>query len=260
MLSRQTRGVPENSPAEATTRDYQRELWIVLGLSLGQSAVYSIISIVAKLTASTPLSQQTTTLNESQSERPLLDLTWQLTGIAFAIVPVLLALYLLSRDRLPVLERLGLDVRSWWQALADLGWGAALAAIIGIPGLGFYFLAQQLGFNTTVAPSGLAAHWWTVPVLVLSALKNAVLEEVIVVGFLMIRLRQIRWGPWAIIGASALLRGTYHLYQGFGGFIGNVAMGVVFAWWFHKRGRVMPLIVAHWLLDIVAFVGYQLVS
>ena len=159
-----------------------------------------------------------------------------------------------------MLERLGLDVRSWWQALADLGWGAALAAIIGIPGLGFYFLAQQLGFNTTVAPSGLAAHWWTVPVLVLSALKNAVLEEVIVVGFLMIRLRQIRWGPWAIIGASALLRGTYHLYQGYGGFIGNVAMGVVFDWWFHKRGRVMPLIVAHWLLDIVAFVGYQLVS
>ena len=31
------------------------EIWIVLGLSLGQSAVYSIISLSAKLTAGRPL-------------------------------------------------------------------------------------------------------------------------------------------------------------------------------------------------------------
>ena len=249
-----------DQPTDATRRDYRREIWIVLGLSLGQSAAYSLISIIAKLTASTPLAQQTTTLNQSQSQRPLLDLTLQLTGIAFAVVPVALALYLLSRDRTPVLQRLGLDVGSGRHALRDLGWGAALAAIIGIPGLGFYFLAQHLGFNTTVAPSGLSACWWTIPVLVISALQNAVLEEVIVVGFLMTRLRQLGWGRWAVIAASALLRGSYHLYQGFGGFIGNVVMGVVFAWWFDKKQRVMPLIVAHWLLDICAFVGYQLLG
>ena len=37
----------------------------MLGLSLGQSAVYSVISLVAKLTAGKPLAQQTATLNAS---------------------------------------------------------------------------------------------------------------------------------------------------------------------------------------------------
>lgn len=242
----------------ATPRDYRREVWLVLGLSLGQSAIYSLISITAKLTAATPLADQTTTLNASQSPRPLLDLTYQLTGIFFALVPVALALYLLARDRIPVLDRLGLSVRNGHRAAVDLGWGAALAALIGIPGLAFYFLAQHLGFNTTVAASGLNLHWWTIPILILAALQNSVLEEVIVVGFLMTRLKQLKVRPWMVIAASALLRGSYHLYQGFGGFIGNVVMGVVFAWWFQKKGRVLPLVIAHWLLDIGAFVGYQL--
>lgn len=269
-----------SAPDDGTTiRDHRREIWIVLGLSLGQSAIYSIISIIAKLTDSTPLAQQTTTLNRAQSERPLLDLTYQLSGIFFALIPVALALYLLSRDRFAggsaprsvgpdrcsqgadgrrsVWQRLGLDLsrRTAW---TDLGWGAVLAAVIGLPGLGFYFLAQHLGFNTTVAPSGLNEHWWAVPVLIIAALENSIVEEVIVVGFLMTRLRQLSWTLPAVIAASAVLRGAYHLYQGFGGFIGNVVMGIVFAWFFHKEGRVLPLVIAHWLLDIVAFVGYQL--
>ena len=32
-----------------------------------------------------------------------------------------------------------------------------------------------------------------------------------------------------IVVASALLRGSYHLYQGWGGFVGNAIMGLVFA-------------------------------
>jgi uncharacterized protein len=81
---------------------------------------------------------------------------------------------------------------------------------------------------------------------------------VIVVAYLSTRLRGLGWPAWAIVGASAVLRGAYHLYQGFGPFLGNVVIGVVFAEWFRRRGRVMPLVLAHALLDVVAFVGYQL--
>jgi hypothetical protein len=35
-------------------------------------------------------------------------------------------------------------------------------------------------------------------------------------------------------------------------------MGVIFALFFLRTRRVMPLVVAHTLLDIVAFVGYAL--
>ena len=105
-------------------------------------------------------------------------------------------------------------------------------------------------------PSALADYWWTVPVLVLQAVKNAVIEEVVAVGYLVSRLRTLAWPPAAIVAASALLRGSYHLYQGFGPFLGNAVMGVIFAEWFRRGGRVMPLIVAHTILDVVAFVGY----
>ena len=50
---------------------------------------------------------------------------------------------------------------------------------------------------------------------------------------------------WTIILAAAALRGSYHLYQGFGPFIGNFVMGVVFGWCYTRWGRVMPLVIAH---------------
>ena len=47
------------------------------------------------------------------------------------------------------------------------------------------------------------------------------------------------------------------LGPGYGPGFGNVVMGVVFALVYWRTRRVMPLVVAHTLLDVVAFVGYQ---
>ena len=223
----------------------------MLLLSLGQSAAYAIVSLIAKLTAGRPLSQQTATLNPSQSPRPFLDLTYQLLGIFFAIVPVLLALYLLGRSR----AELGISLN---RPRFDLGWGFGLAAAIGIPGLLLVYVAARLGLNAQIIPAALQPVWWAVPVLILSAIQNAVNEEVIVVGYLLTRLRDLRWRTPAAIALSAVIRGSYHLYQGFGAFIGNAVMGVIFASFYRRYGRVTPLIVAHSILDIVSFVGYAL--
>jgi hypothetical protein len=59
---------------------------------------------------------------------------------------------------------------------------------------------------------------------------------------------------------SAGLRGTYHLYQGFGGFVGTAIMGVMFGLFYARFGRVLPLVVAHTILDVVSFVGYALLK
>ncbi|MDG4794596.1 CPBP family intramembrane glutamic endopeptidase [Micromonospora sp. WMMD1082] len=231
------------------------ETMLVLGLSLGQSAVYATVSIIAKLTAEGGLSRQTAALNTSASTRPYLDLTYQLLGIVFALLPVLLAVHLLARDPGDPVRTLGLDAR---QPGADLARGAGLAALIGLPGLALFWAAAQLGINATLVPAALPDLWWTVPVLILAAFQNSILEEVIVVGYLMTRLRQLQWRVTAIIATSALLRASYHLYQGFGAFLGNAVMGVVFSLFYLRTRRVMPLVVAHALLDIVAFVGYSL--
>lgn len=252
---------PDPPSGQATEQAARRrigvEVWLVLGLSLGQSAVYSVISLGAKLTAGKPLASQTATLNTPQSVRPYLDLTYQLVGIAFTLMPVALAVWLLTDNGRQtvrqVCERLGIDRRRPW---FDLAAGAGLAALIGLPGIGLYVIGHALGITATVVPTALAPYWWTVPVLILQAVKNAVLEEVIVVGYLVSRLKRLRWPTAAVLAASAILRGSYHLYQGFGPFIGNAVMGLIFAEWYRRKGRVMPLIIAHSILDVVAFLGY----
>ena len=148
--------------------------------------------------------------------------------------------------------------RGWWGR--ESAFGLLLAAAIGIRGLAFSVFARGIGINTTVIPAALDTYWWTVPVLVLMALKAALGEELIVVAYVFDRLKRLGVGPIATIVSSALLRGSYHLYQGFGGFVGNVVMGVVFALVWRRWRRVGPLVVAHALIDIVAFVGYALVK
>jgi hypothetical protein len=239
------------------------EVWIVLGLSLGQSAVYSVVQLLDKMTRA-PLAEGTSTLNRSQSTREYFDLTYQLLDIIFALVPVLLVIYFLTDHR----QSASSDghPRSAFQKLGfnfarpgrDLVQGLGLAALIGIPSLALYAAGRALGITTAIIPSALDAYWWTVPVLILSAMRHAVVEEVIVVGYLMDRFGKFGWSVPLSILASSLLRGSYHLYQGFGPFIGNFVMGVVFAWLYTRTRRVMPLVIAHALLDIVAFVGFSL--
>ncbi len=245
------------------------EVLLVLGVSLGESAVYSILRIIERMTRPEPLSAQTSTMNTSATpERSWLDLAYQLANLAFPLVPVLLALYLLWLAAGPRAwpgddpgvrpwHRIGFDLR---RPRADLGRGVVVAAGIGIPGLAFYLFAREIGINTNVAPANLAENWWTVPIYLLAAVMNGILEEVLMLGWLFLRLRQLQWSWVAVLIVSAAVRGSYHLYQGFGGFAGNLVMGVVFGVLFLRWKRVGPLVVAHTVLDVVAFVGYAVVA
>ncbi|WP_371614838.1 CPBP family intramembrane glutamic endopeptidase [Streptomyces sp. NBC_00454] len=234
------------------------ETLLVLALSLGASGVSALISFIGSLTKPGGLKDQAATLNGSYAPgRPWLDLAWQLFGIASALVPVLLVAHLLTREGAPGLKALGFDRT---RPARDLGRGALVAAGIGSAGLAFYLVARATGFNLTVVPEALPDVWWKFPVLILSAVQNSVVEEVIVLAYLLRRLGQLGWSPMAALIASSVLRGSYHLYQGIGGFIGNMVMGVVFVLAYRRWGRVGPLVVAHALLDIVAFGGYALLA
>jgi uncharacterized protein len=239
--------------AAPSRRRIGAEIGIVLGLSLGASAVYSIVAIINRLTREQALSQQTATLNSSLSDRQVFDLIYQVLAVFFDLMPVALVCYLLWTTTRPHLSRLGLSFD--WPA-RDVAWGTLLALGVGIPGLAFYFFGRAIGISVSVVPTALDAYWWTVPVLLLSAVRAAVVEEVIMVGYLYERLGQLGWGRWRIIISSAILRGSYHLYQGFGAFVANIAMGVLFGWLYTKYGRLLPLVVTHFLLDAAVFVGY----
>jgi len=236
------------------------EVVLVLALSLGRSAVYSVVDLISALLAAEPLSSQQAVLNGSLAPgRPWLDLTLQVLGIAFRLTPVLLVGYLLWRTGDDVRRLfLGPDRRGRYGG--DVVRGALLALGVGSVGIGFYLFTRELGVNLTVVAEDLPGTWWRYPLLVASAAQNALLEECVVVVYLLTRLRQIGLSPRASLLVSAGLRGSYHLYQGFGGFVGNAVMGLLFGWLYQRWGRVVPLVAAHTFLDIGAFLGYAILA
>lgn len=274
-----------------SARTVRWEIVIVLALSLGRSAVYAIVNLIDKWTQA-PLSGQTTTLNPALDDRQLFDLTYQLLDIGFALVPVLLVLHLVwIRGRNP-LRAFGLDFR---RPGRDAAWGIGLFLAMGLGTLAVYAAGRAAGLTTAIVGNALNEYWWTTPVLLLSALRHSLLEEVIVVAWLFDRLgylQQLRAGvrpglpagtsvhpahapgglrTWAsgavvpvnltaVVIACAVLRGAYHLYQGVGPGLGNLLMGLVFGAFYLRYQRVMPLVVAHFLLDAAGFVAYPLLA
>jgi len=234
------------------------EVIIVLALSLGASAVYSVLSLLDILTQPKGLAGAVQHINPSASPREWLDFSYQFVGIALGLAPVALVAYLAWQSN----RQNGFAVLGWVHPLRfkDFAAGFGLAAAIGLPGLGLYFGARALGLAAAIVPSDLPSYWWAVPMLVLAAVRAAALEEFIMIGYLFNRFDQLRWGGWRQILVSAVIRGSYHLYQGFGGFVGNFVMGVVFGWLYKRFGRLQVLLFAHFLLDLVSFVGFALLD
>ncbi|MBO0801482.1 MAG: CPBP family intramembrane metalloprotease [Nocardiopsaceae bacterium] len=253
--------VRDAPPPELTGPERKLARWeivAVFAVSLGASGVYAFVSLIGSLTAHKSLGAQQAVLNGSQAPgRPVLDLFLQLVSLASAAAPVLLAWYLLTRSGEGGFRAIGVDRSQPWR---DLGRGALLAAVIGFTGLGLYLLAYSSGVSLTIVAESLPDTWWRIPVLLLSALQNGLLEEVLVTGYLLTRLRRLGVRPAYAVLISAVLRGSYHLYQGFGGFLGNAAMGVIFGILFLRWKRTTPMIIAHTLIDAVAFVGYALLA
>jgi membrane protease YdiL (CAAX protease family) len=232
------------------------EVFLVFALTLGLSGVRSLLSLLDSLLRPEPLSDQTVALNVPRAAANLIDLAYQLVSAGQLGVWGGLGLYLLWRSGLS-LRTIGLDRD---RVRGDLAGGAGLAALIGLPGLAFYLVTRAIGINLTVVPAALDDVWWRAPVLIVAAFANAWAEEVLVVGYFITRLRQLGWAENASLFAAAVLRGSYHLYQGFGGFLGNLIMGLVYGRYWQRTNRLWPLVIGHTLIDLVAFVGYTLLK
>lgn len=228
------------------------EVGIVLALSIGQSAVYSVLSFVRSLMTA-PLASQATALNPSRAEQAIWDAVYRVFDVFFDLALVALVIYLLWEPARSAFERIGLNFSRIGR---DAGTAVLLLASIGIPGLGLYALSRLMGLTLQVQASELDAAWWTIPLLILSAVRAGLLEEVILNGYLFERLGS----RWRALIAVAALRGLYHLYQGPAMALGNMVMGLVFGWVYLRWRRVMPLVIAHTLLDVIAFVGYPLAA
>lgn len=226
----------------------------MLAVTFGVSALVAVLQLADALLSG--LSGHRVRLNPNQSRYDLINLGLNLVSVAQLVAWGILALYLLWRSGIRP-DGIGLG-RIRWRSDGLLGLG--LAALIGIPGLLLYLVARHLGLNAEVEPSGLHDSWWRIPMLILAAFANGFAEEVVVVGYLITRLRQLGLSQSRAIFVSSALRGVYHLYQGIGAGLGNLIMGVVFGYAWCRTGRLWPLVIAHGIIDTVAFVGYALLS
>jgi membrane protease YdiL (CAAX protease family) len=242
--------VRETAPPPAPTlvppdrRLLAEEVLIVLSLSLLATAVDAFLSF---LRAPVDRSVAVSLFRD-------VELAAQLADILFDLAPVALVVHLARRTR-EGLQPFGLGTAKLGR---DAGWG--VAAGLGVAGVGLvmYLAALALNVNRFVIPIPPLGRWWTGPILVIAAAQNALLEEVVAVGYLIRRLEQIGWSGKVAVATSAILRGSYHLYQGWGGFVSNLALGAVFGYAFLRWRRTWPLVVAHLVVDVLAGVGYIL--
>jgi membrane protease YdiL (CAAX protease family) len=241
------------SPAPAPPR-YGLEVLAVLGVSLGMSGIYALLDwLRTTITVPGGFSNATATvISGSQTSYPWLDLADGLADVLHGVLPAFLALVLLARSPGGPGFGIGLDAHDRRDILRGLGF----CALIGIPGLGLVWAAHALGLNASLEVVNLPDVWYRVPLLLLDAAQNGILEEVVVTGYLLTRLKQMGWSDSRALATESVLRGSYHLYQGTGAFFGNLVMGLIFGWWFQRTQRVVPLIIAHTLIDAISFVGY----
>mgnify|MGYP002721449246 CR=1 FL=1 len=257
-----------DSAIRGSRRFYAWEVGIVLAISLGRSAIYAALNLAERLSLA-PLADQTATVQSARSRHEFFDFAYQLLDNLFALAPVALVLYLVFLHGGNPFRRWGLDFR---RPGRDWTLGVGLFLLIGAGTLVIYGVGRAAGATVQIIPADVAEHWWTTPMLLLTALRHSLLEEIIMIAYLFDRARRI-WpslaagagrpalthrGLWVLVLASAVLRGMYHLYQGFGPGLGNLLMGVIFGWLYLRYGRVMPLVIAHFLLDVVGFLAFPL--
>lgn len=230
------------------------ELAVMLAVTFGVSAVVAVLQLADAVLSGLP--GYRVRLNRDQSRYDLINLGLNLVSIAQLVAWGMLALYLLWRSGIRP-AGIGLGRVRWG---SDTAAGVGLAALIGVPGLLLYLAGRAIGLNADVEAATLHETWWRIPVLVLAAFANGFAEEVVVVGYLITRLRQVGLSQSAAVATAAALRGVYHLYQGFAAGLGNVVMGLVFGYFWCRTGRLWPLVIAHGIIDTVAFVGYLLLA
>jgi len=143
-------------------------------------------------------------------------------------------------------KRLGLEF-----SRSDFAWGLFLVVASYLAYFAVWFAVASLwsGFDAAVASTHLVARGIPVPMSVVVSIVNPIFEEVFLCGYLIAALKD-RIGVAAAINVSMGIRLVCHLYQGPLGVVSIVPIGLVYAFYFARTGRLWPVILAHAVEDL----------
>ncbi len=111
--------------------------------------------------------------------------------------------------------------------------------------------ALQTGHLPTGAP--------TAPELLfgmVDSVQAGVIEELVVLAFVVVTLRQARRPWWEVTVVALLLRGSYHIYYG-PGVLGILLWAALYYWTYLRFRELLPLMVCHAGWDIVGFLSQR---
>jgi len=212
---------------------FRAEFVIVVGMAFGYSAIASLQAALA-----------------GQSGKALLSES-SLTYLLANEVLVLIALAVFLHARGWTFERIGLGASAKESLL-----GIGLALIVEV----VYTIAWTIAVLSSQSIENAGRLFEPVagsidPAVVIAvSILNPIFEEIVLCGYVITALKDR--GPWTAINVSVAIRLVCHLYQGVVGIIFIVPLGLIFAYWYSRQGRLWPLIVAHVLYDFIPLIYY----
>lgn len=176
---------------------------------------------------------------------------------------MVLILWFLNGERI---QDLNLRKGKWWKDIL-LGVGlmvVTLGSFLLISGFVSSLFPSPQGPGTNLLLEELVNNrrfFWimTGPGLLIGA---GIFEELTRV-FLLSRLWKITQGQawrWAVVLFSAVIFGLMHMYQGSAGIVLTGFSGLIMAIFYLKFGRVLPMMIAHYLHDALQFIAVVLLS
>lgn len=134
---------------------------------------------------------------------------------------------------------------SWRGALEGAG---LYLCVVALCQLGALLVPQEAGRPLAEILEKTSVSWSSVIPI---SLVNGTYEEVFLLGYLMRGLR--RHGASTAIGITVLVRMLYHMYQGPAGVVSVALCGIVFGLYYQRRGQLFPVVLAHIIADMAAF-------
>lgn len=177
------------------------------------------------------------------------------TGISDEISGLMLFLVLFKRQGRRF-QDIGLSFQ-WTDLPKALGLVVAAAVVMWAIGLlvtyGWFVITLSFPQRPdTRAMFSTSSLWLFLPFLLL----NPFFEEILVRGYLMTELIDLRKSVLLATVASIVVQTSYHLYYGVSGAIVVGSGLTVLAIYFAKSRRLMPVILAHMLWDSTALLGF----
>lgn len=123
------------------------------------------------------------------------------------------------------------------------------------------FLAIIVGdiVNAALQSGGYPSSTTNAPELIYSVVDSVqagITEELVVLAFVVVTLRQARRPWWEVTVAALVLRGAYHIYYGPGVF-GILLWAALMYWIFLRFRQIVPMMAAHAVYDATLFVGQR---